>query len=76
MTRFGRDDGAGDTTRFEYYDDTTLTHTRGDLSRFIDPAGLTREFLEYTASGLAMKLKEVGGQVIELSYDVSASRLT
>lgn len=74
-TTFGRTGSGGDTTRYEYYADTTTSHTRGDLSKITGPTGQVREFLAYTYSGLATKIKEPNGQLIELSYD-TRQRLT
>lgn len=65
----GRAGSGGDTTSYEYYAQTTSGHTRGDLAKVTGPAGQIREFLEYTFSGLATKIKEPNGQLIELSYD-------
>lgn len=65
----GRAGSGGDTTRYEYYGETTSSHTRGDLAKVTGPTGQIREFLEYTGSGLATKIKEPNGQLIELSYD-------
>ncbi len=71
----GRAGSSGDTTRYEYYGETTSSHTRGDLAKVTGPTGQIREFLEYTFSGLATKIKEPNGQLIELSYD-ARQRLT
>ena len=68
-TILGRAGGGADTTRYEYYTDTTAGHTRGDLAKVTGPTGQIREFLEYTYSGLATRIKEPNGQLIELSYD-------
>lgn len=74
-TTFGRAGSSGDTTRYEYYADTAASHTRGDLSKITGPTGQVREFLAYTFSGRATKIKEPNGQLIELSYD-TRQRLT
>ena len=74
-TTFGRAGSSGDTTRYEYYADTTTNHTRGDLSKITGPTGQTRQFLAYTFSGLATKIKEPNGQLVDLSYD-TRQRLT
>lgn len=66
----GRAGSGGDTTRYEYYTETTSGHTRGDLAKITGPTGQIREFLEYTFSGLATKINEPNGQLVELSYDV------
>lgn len=68
-TVWGRAGSSGDTTRFDYYADTTSSHTIGDLSKVTGPTGQVREFLAYTFSGLATRIKEPNGQLIELTYD-------
>lgn len=62
----GRTGSGGDTTLYEYYTDTTTGHTRGDLAKITSPTGHIREFLEYTYSGLATRIKEPNGQLIEV----------
>lgn len=68
-TILGRAGNGVDTTRYEYYAETASGHTRGDLAKVTGPTGQIREFLEYTVSGLATKIKEANGQLVELSYD-------
>ncbi|HEX8406368.1 MAG TPA: hypothetical protein VF670_17225 [Duganella sp.] len=68
-TVWGRAGSHGDTTHFDYYTDTTSSHTMGDLSKVTGPTGQVREFLAYTFSGLATRIKEPNGQLIELTYD-------
>lgn len=68
-TTLGRAGGGADTTRYEYYAATASGHTRGDLAKVTGPTGQIREFLEYTVSGLATRIKEPNGQLVELSYD-------
>ena len=68
-TILGRAGNGADTTRYEYYAETASGHTRGDLAKVTGPTGHIREFLEYTVSGLATRIKEPNGQLVELSYD-------
>jgi YD repeat-containing protein len=68
-TSLGRAGSIGDTTNYAYYSDTTASHTAGDLWMFTSPNGKTKEFLEYTVSGFATKVREFNGQTSTFSYD-------
>ena len=65
----GRAGSSGDTTTYAYYADTSVSHTVGDLWKVTDPKGKVQEFVEYTPSGLATKIKEFNGQTSTFSYD-------
>ena len=51
-----------------YYDDTSETHHKGDLATTDNGAGEIIEFREYTADGLAAKMKLPNGTAIALEY--------
>lgn len=68
-TRFGRNPESGDTTRLSYYEDTTGTHTLGDLWKTVNAKGHVTEYLEYTPAGLPTKIKESNGQLTVIDYD-------
>ncbi|UGQ47858.1 hypothetical protein [Massilia endophytica] len=67
--------GRSNTTRYEYYADTSPSHTMGDLWKVADPDGQVTEYLEYTTSGVPTKIRTPQGAVTERSYDV-LQRLT
>lgn len=68
-TRFGRDPINGDTTRFAYFEDSTDTHTVGDLWKVINAKGHVTEFLEYTPAGIATKIRTGNGQTTSVDYN-------
>ncbi|UGQ45145.1 hypothetical protein LSQ66_15230 [Massilia endophytica] len=59
----------GSTSRYEYYVESSPSHTMGDLWKVIDPKGHVTEYLEYTPSGLATKIRTPQGTLTERSYD-------
>jgi YD repeat-containing protein len=60
--------GSIDSTRFNYYADTTDSHTKGDLASATNAAGEMTEFREYREDGLATNIKRPNGQTVKLEY--------
>lgn len=70
LTRTGPADAAGnvDSARLTYYSDTSGSHAVGDLASIANGAGEVTQFLDYTADGLATRIKRPNGQTITLAY--------
>jgi YD repeat-containing protein len=62
------DNGIIDKTTYEYYTDTTVTHTIGDLRIVTNAKGHVTEFLEYNKSGKATKIKYPNTTIAKLTY--------
>lgn len=56
-------------TSFEYYHDTTLLHTEGDLWKVINKKGQIKEYLEYTRSGMPTAVRQFTGEISRYFYD-------
>lgn len=67
-TAMGRAGGTGDTTTYTYYASTGASHHAGDLATVKRPGGELTEYLEYTPSGLATRIREAGGQTTIQSF--------
>lgn len=67
-TALGRAGSAGDTITYTYYADANNSHNSGDLATVTLPNGETTEYLEYTASGRATKIREANGQITTQEY--------
>jgi YD repeat-containing protein len=62
--------GAGNiVTKYDYYSDTSAAHTAGDLSKITNPKGQVTEYLEYTPSGLPLRVRELNGAISSQSWD-------
>jgi RHS repeat-associated protein len=52
-----------------YYQDSSVTHSVGDLATLTNSAGEITNYLEYTAAGLPTKILSPGGKLVTLEYD-------
>lgn len=60
--------GRAETEVRTYYEDTTASHSVGDLASITDAAGERTLFLEYTNSGMPARVRRANGQTISLEY--------
>ena len=70
LTRTGPTDALGQAESIShvYYDDTTASHTSGDLASTRSSTGEVTRFLEYTKDGLASKIQRADGVTVSLAY--------
>ena len=61
--------GVAESTTHTYYEDTALTHTKGDLASTANAAGELTQILELTRDGLPTKIKRPNGVVVSVTYD-------
>ena len=78
LNRTGPTDASGRTESVShvYYDDTTASHTKGDLASTRIATGEVTRFLEYTKDGLASKIQRADGVVVTLAYGAKQRLLT
>jgi RHS repeat-associated protein len=60
--------GQAENVAYVYYDDTTASHTKGDLASRRNSVGETTEYLAYTANGLSMRTLRPDGVTVRLVY--------
>ena len=70
LTRTGPADASGqaESVSHVYYDDTTASHSKGDLASTRSAAGEVTRFLEYTKDGLASRIQRADVVVVSLAY--------
>ena len=74
LTRTDPADAAGNvvSARLTYYSDTSGSHAAGDLASIANGAGEVTQFFDYSADGLATRIKRPNGQTITLIYGAPA----
>ncbi len=63
------DPGQTETISQTYFEDTTETHTKGNLASTQNGIGEVTKYLAYTADGLPSRIQRADGIIVDLSYD-------
>lgn len=70
LTEDGPRTDVSDVTTYEYYEDTTADHTKGDLRKITNPAGQATQFMKYNAHGQVLESLDVNGVMTVNTYDL------
>lgn len=63
-------DARNNPTTYEYYSDTTTTHTQGDLWKVTNAKGHVTEYTKYNPHGQVLESKDPNGVISSYTYDL------
>jgi YD repeat-containing protein len=69
LTAKGPRTDVNDTTTYEYYTDTTVDHTLGDLKKVTNAKGQATQFTQYNKAGQVLRMVDASAVTTDYTYD-------